>query len=101
MVQEYLRAFTLPGTIRAGLEDYRAAASRDFEDDERDLALRVRCPVLAIWGEQGKMHALFDVLATWREKAQDVRGRALPCGHFIPEEAPEELVTELRQFLRS
>jgi haloacetate dehalogenase len=101
MVQEYLRAFTLPGTIRAGLEDYRAAASRDFEDDERDLALRVRCPVLAIWGEQGKMHALFDVLATWREKAQDVRGRALPCGHFIPEEAPEELITELRQFLRS
>jgi haloacetate dehalogenase len=101
MVQEYLRAFTLPGTIRAGLEDYRAAASRDLEDDERDLALKLRCPVLAIWGEYGKMHTLFDVLATWREKAPDVRGRALPCGHFIPEEMPEELVTELRQFLRS
>jgi len=101
MVQEYLRAFTLPGTIRAGLEDYRAAAGRDFEDDERDLALRLRCPVLAIWGEYGKMHTLFDVLATWREKAPDVRGKALPCGHFIPEEMPEEVVTELRQFLRS
>jgi haloacetate dehalogenase len=47
------------------------------------------------------MHTLFDVLASWREKAPDVRGRALPCGHFIPEEMPEELVTELRQFLRS
>jgi haloacetate dehalogenase len=47
------------------------------------------------------MHTLFDVLATWREKAHDVRGQALPCGHFIPEEAPEELVTELRQFLRT
>jgi len=101
MVQEYLRAFTLPGTIRAGLEDYRAAASRDFEDDERDLAMKLRCAVLAIWGEYGKMHTLFDVLATWREKALDVRGKALPCGHFIPEEMPEELVTELRQFLRS
>ncbi len=101
MVQEYLRAFTLPGTIRAGLEDYRAAASQDLEDDERDLALKLRCPVLAIWGEYGKMHTLFDVLASWREKAPDVRGRALPCGHFIPEEMPEELVTELRQFLRS
>jgi len=100
MVQEYLRAFTLPGTIRAGLEDYRAAASRDLEDDERDLALKLRCPVLAIWGEYGKMHTLFDVLASWREKAPDVRGRALPCGHFIPEEMPEELITELRQFLR-
>ena len=101
MLQEYLRAFTLPGTIRAGLEDYRAAATRDCEDDERDLALKVRCPVLAIWGEYGKMHTLFDVPATWREKAADVRGRALPCGHFIPEEAPDELLAELRPFLAS
>jgi haloacetate dehalogenase len=101
MVQEYLRAFTLPGTIRAGLEDYRAAASRDFEDDERDLALKLRCPVLAIWGEYGKMHTLFDVLACWRDKALEVRGHALPCGHFIPEEMPEELVADLRAFLRS
>jgi len=97
--QEYLRAFTLPGTIRAGLEDYRAAATRDFEDDERDLAQRIACPLLAIWGELGKMHKLFDVLATWREKALDVHGRALVCGHFIPEEAPQELVAELRAFL--
>lgn len=99
ILQEYLRAFTLPGTIRAGLEDYRAAATRDFEDDERDLGARVRCPVLALWGEFGKMHTLFDVLATWREKADQVDGRALPCGHFIPEEAPEELLALLREFL--
>jgi len=100
MIQEYLRAFTLPGTIRAGLEDYRAAATRDFEEDERDLALRLRCPLLAIWGEYGKMHTLFDVLASWREKAQSVQGHALPCGHFIPEEAPDELLADLRSFLR-
>jgi haloacetate dehalogenase len=99
MLQEYLRAFTLPGTIRAGLEDYRAAATLDFGDDERDLGARVRCPVLALWGEFGKMHTLFDVLATWREKADQVDGRALPCGHFIPEEAPEELLALLREFL--
>jgi haloacetate dehalogenase len=99
MFAEYLRAFTLPGTIRAGLEDYRAAATRDYEDDERDLALRVRCPTLAIWGEFGKMHTMFDVLATWREKATDVRGKPLASGHFIPEEAPAELLAELRGFL--
>jgi haloacetate dehalogenase len=97
--QEYLRAFLLPGTIRAGLEDYRAAATVDLADDERDLSRKLRCPVLAIWGEHGKMHKLFDVVATWREKATDVRGRPLPCGHFIPEEAPEELLSELLPFL--
>jgi haloacetate dehalogenase len=89
----------LPGTIRAGLEDYRAAATTDLVDDERDLGQRLSCPVLAVWGEQGKMHALFDVLATWREKAGDVRGHALPCGHFIPEEAPGELLHHLVPFL--
>ncbi len=99
MIQEYLRAFTLPGTIRAGLEDYRAAATRDFDDDERDLDSRVRCPLLAIWGEFGKMHGLFDVLATWREKGDAVEGHPLPCGHFIPEEAPEELLSDLQTFL--
>jgi len=98
MLQEYLRAFSLPGTIRAGLEDYRAAATRDFEDDERDLARKLTCPVLAIWGEYGKMHTLFDVLATWHEKAEHVEGHSLPCGHFIPEEAPQELLAALRRF---
>lgn len=98
--QEYLRVFTLPGTIRCGLEDYRAAAKRDYADDEADLDKRVHCPTLAIWGEFGKMHALFDVLATWRAKANDVRGGPLPCGHFIPEEVPGPLLEQLRQFLR-
>jgi haloacetate dehalogenase len=100
MFEEYLRAFKLPGTIRAGLEDYRAAAARDFEDDERDLKNKLRCPVLAIWGEFGKMHSLFDVVASWKEKAERVTGHPLPCGHFIPEEAPEELLVDLQRFLR-
>ena len=99
MFQEYLRAFRLPGTIRAGLEDYRAAATVDIADDERDLGKKLACPVLVIWGEYGKMHTLFDVLATWREKAASVRGHPVKCGHFIPEEAPDELLRDLTPFL--
>jgi haloacetate dehalogenase len=99
MFAEYLRAFTLPGTIRGGLEDYRAAATVDIADDERDLDKKLACPVLAIWGEHGKMDKMFDVLATWREKAVHVRGHSLPCGHFIPEEAPDELLRDLASFL--
>jgi haloacetate dehalogenase len=99
MFQEYLRAFRLPGTIRAGLEDYRAAATVDIADDERELGKRLACPVLAIWGEYGKMHILFDVLGTWKEKAASVRGHPVKCGHFIPEEAPDELLRDLVPFL--
>lgn len=97
--EEYLRVFTQPGTIRCGLEDYRAAAKQDYADDEADLARRIACPTLVIWGEYGKMHTLFDVLATWRDKAVDVRGHSLPCGHFIPEEAPAALLADLLAFL--
>ena len=100
MFQEYLRAFMLPGTIRCGLEDYRAAATTDFADDEADLGKKLKCPLYAIWGEFGKMHTLFDVAATWREKADDVRGNPLASGHFIPEEAHAELLSDLLPFLR-
>jgi haloacetate dehalogenase len=99
MFREYLRAFTQPGTIRCGLEDYRAAASADIADDEADSDQKLRCPVYAIWSEFGKMHTLFDVVETWREKADDVRGNSLPSGHFIPEEMPEELTAALLPFL--
>jgi haloacetate dehalogenase len=47
------------------------------------------------------MHTLFDVLGTWKEKATDVRGHPVPCGHFIPEEAPERLLADLQAFLRN
>jgi len=79
--------------------DYRAAAKQDFADAAADLGLRISCPVQIFRGEFGKMQTLFDVLATWRSKADDVRGRALPCGHCIPEEAPEALLAELESFL--
>ena len=100
LFSEYLRAFTLPGTIRCGLEDYRAAATVDFEDDERDLGTKLSCPVYTLWGQFGKMDNLFDVLETWRQKATDVIGKSLPCGHFIPEEVPELLLEEVVPFFR-
>ncbi|MEB3100068.1 alpha/beta fold hydrolase [Ferviditalea candida] len=98
-MQEYIRTFKMPGTIRAVLEDYRAAATVDFGHDEQDLGRKLTCPVLALWGEYGKMHQIFDVLGTWKEKAQFAEGRPLHSGHFIPEEAPEALLEELERFL--
>jgi haloacetate dehalogenase len=95
---EYERAFADPRTIHATCEDYRAAATIDLIHDQRDRA-KIRMPVLALWAKQGVIGALFDCLGDWREVAADVRGRALACGHFIPEEKPKELLLELRRFL--
>jgi haloacetate dehalogenase len=97
---KYERAFKDPRTIHATCEDYRAAATIDLIHDQKDLRRKIRMPVLALWGRQGVIEALFDCLADWREVASDVRGRALACGHFIAEEKPEALLAELRRFLR-
>jgi haloacetate dehalogenase len=97
-VAQYARAFKDPRTIHATCEDYRASATIDLLHDKQDRGRKIRMPVLALWGKHGVIEALFDCLADWREVAADVRGRALPCGHFIPEEKPAELVAELRRF---
>jgi haloacetate dehalogenase len=98
---EYERAFNDRRTIHATCEDYRAAATIDLMHDQKDLKNKLKMPLLALWAKQGVIEALFDCLADWREVATDVRGRALACGHFIPEEKPRELLAELRRFLRA
>jgi haloacetate dehalogenase len=95
----YLRCFSDPAALHAMCEDYRAAASIDLEHDQDDITRKVGCPLLALWGERGAMQPLYDVLATWRERASDVRGKALPGGHWLPEELPQELLAELMGFL--
>lgn len=95
---EYVRCFSQPETIHASCEDYRAAASIDLEHDEADLDRGVECPMLVLWGGAGLMEKNYDVLQTWRERASDVRGKALECGHFLPEEAPEETFSALHEF---
>jgi len=93
---EYQRCFDPHSTC----EDYRAAATIDLVHDRKARG-KITMPLLALWGRQGVIAALFDCLADWREVATDVRGHALQCGHFIPEEKPKELVDELKRFLKT
>jgi haloacetate dehalogenase len=83
-------------------EDYRAAATVDLEHDRADRAAgrRLRQPLQVLWGERGIIARCFDALAEWRRVADDVRGGALPCGHYIPEEAPQALLDAAIPFLR-
>ena len=97
---EYLRCFGDPASIAATCEDYRAAATIDLQHDAAEADRRVEAPLLALWGERGLVGRTYDVLATWREKAVDVRGHALPTGHYLPEEAPGPVAEALATFLR-
>ena len=96
---EYERCFLDPETIHASCEDYRAAASIDLDHDEADVGRKVACPLLTLWGRNGAMEKLYNVLEVWRGYALNARGRPLGCGHFLAEERPEETAEELLSFL--
>lgn len=99
VMAEYRRCYADPATRHAICEDYRAAASIDLRHDGDDADRRIVAPVLALWGAQGTVGALYDVLETWREKALDLRGHAIDCGHSPQEEAPDALLAALQDFL--
>ena len=96
---EYERCFT-PEMIHASCEDYRAAASIDLEHDRADRAagVRVKAPLLVLWGARGVVERCFKPLDEWRRVADDVRGSALPAGHYLPEEVPDLVAGELERF---
>ena len=98
---EYLHCFRNPNTLHAMCEDYRAGATIDLEHDKADLDKIIQCPVLVLWGSKGAMEPLYDVIATWEERAANVRGRALPGGHYLPEQLASEVEAEIESFLSS
>jgi haloacetate dehalogenase len=98
---EYERCFSDPAAIHAACEDYRASATVDLAEDAADLGkLRIKVPMLALWGAQGAVGKCFNVLESWRDWADDLRGAALPSGHYIPEEVPQEFLDMLLKHLR-
>jgi haloacetate dehalogenase len=100
-IAEYVRAFSRPGALRAGSDDYRAAFPYDAEHDDADYGRKIAMPVLALWGEHSFLRTI-DALEVWRDYAEDVTGTAIEeCGHFLAEERPDAVLAELRAFLES
>jgi haloacetate dehalogenase len=95
----YRASFTDPLRIHASCEDYRAGATTDVAIDEADrkAGKKITCPMLALWGETG-LPSQNSPLDVWRQWATDVRGVALPCGHFLCEEAPDATAKALVEF---
>ena len=98
---EYVRCFKNPATVHAMCEDYRATFGVDLDMDGKDFAAgrKITCPVLLLWGATGGVGRNHNSMEVWPRYAADIRGaKALPCGHYLSEEAPDETCRELRAF---
>ena len=97
---EYLSGASNPQSMHAMCEDYRAAATIDLVHDreDRDLGKKLHMPLRVLWGEHGLVNKCFKPLEDWKRVANEVEGKAVPCGHYIPEELPELVVAEATQF---
>jgi haloacetate dehalogenase len=97
---DYLRCFANPETIRATCDEYRAGAGIDLEHDRADRATKIRMPLLVLWGRSSGQGSGYDMLAVWRDHANDVRGQPIDSGHFLPEDAPDPTYAALRDFFK-
>lgn len=99
---EYERCALIPGTAQAVCEDYRASATIDLVHDRADVAAGAKLtqPLRVLWGSQGVVGKSFDVLALWRERALQVSGRSVECGHYLAEEAPQEVLRDALDFFQ-
>ena len=97
---EYLAGASNSESMHAMCEDYRAAASIDLVHDRADRAAgsQLTIPMRVLWGEYGLVNQCFKPLDDWMQVASDVTGKAVPSGHYIPEEVPEQLLAETRKF---
>ena len=100
-LSEYVRAMKHKPTLHAMIEDYRAGATIDMVTDASDLDVKLKMPVLVLWGLDGKM-ARYDLLNIWKDRAENVTGRGIAgAGHFMVEDNPQQTLAAIQEFLRA
>ena len=103
--EAYVRGLSDPEAVRGMCQDYRAAATLDMEEARGDLEAGrlVECPLLVLWGKHGVIEKCFDAVREWRAVAGEgvsIEGYAVESGHYLAEEAPEDIVSAIVEFLK-
>jgi haloacetate dehalogenase len=101
VVEAYRAMLRDPDSVTAMCEDYRAGATVDRAHDDADRGTRtIACPVRVLWGAHGALPIFYeDPLDPWRTLAPQATGRAIDgAGHFVPEDAPDEVTADLMEF---
>ncbi|POR33802.1 Fluoroacetate dehalogenase [Tolypocladium paradoxum] len=101
--ESYVKVLEDPAAVRAMCHDYRASASLDLDEARLDLSSRrkIRCPLLVLWGKHGVLERCFDTVGEWQAVTEDavrVRGQSVDSGHYIPEQAPHNVISNVLEF---
>ena len=98
---DYLAAARNPEMVRGMCEDYRAAATIDLDHDResREAGEKIRCSLLVLWGAKGKIGEWYEPLDIWRRYCEaEVVGGPVNSGHYLAEEAPDEVLERFFAF---
>jgi len=101
-LRDYLECVKNPKTVEAICEDYRAAATIDIKDDKisRNKNVKVKSPIMVLWGKKGKIEQWYDPLSIWKQYCSaEVKGFSINTGHYLAEEDPEAIIKCVRSFL--
>jgi haloacetate dehalogenase len=101
--EEYVKVLERPEAVHAMCEDYRASATVDLEESRRDIeeGRLIRTPLRILWGKHGVIEKCFDAVGEWKgvaEEAVEVTGGNVDCGHYVPEEAPDVVIKNIKEF---
>ncbi|KUJ18666.1 putative epoxide hydrolase [Mollisia scopiformis] len=99
--EEYVKALEDPAAVHSMCEDYRASASVDLDEARKDIedGRKIQCHLRVLWGKKGVIEKCFDALAEWRSVCEgEVSGHVVDSGHYIPEEKPDVVIENIREF---
>ena len=97
VIDTYIKKFSKKSII-ASCEDYRAGASIDLIHHEKD-SKKIDCPTLVLWGKNSLVGKNFEPLRVWKKYIKNLSGKAISGGHYLPEEKPYQVASQILNFL--
>lgn len=101
--EQYVAGMSDEPTVHAMCNDYRAAATVDLEEAREDIknGKVITCPLKVLWGQHGVIEKCFDAIKEWQSVSSKdvvVEGHSVDSGHYIPEQVPDVVVSEIKGF---
>lgn len=102
-LDQYVHNLGDPAIVHAMCQDYRASATLDLDEAREDIKAgrMIQCPLMVLWGRTGVIEKCFDAVKEWQAVTAPhitVKGYNVDSGHYVPEQAPDEVVEAVKGF---